>query len=330
MSRRSSIIVLACTSLLMIPLSASLRAEEAADMFDCKVCHIAKIRDFGGRRANPITPVEEYPAEPTGVQDIASTSAMCLSCHDGFVEDSRYLWKDGYRGHRLGMVPSDSIHTPELNGSPEFPMNEDNKMYCGSCHSAHLSESESAPSNVKPFMRASTDGGHVCLACHQNKMSIADSGHDRGSRRSKDFERRGSCGSCHAPHGSDQPLMWLRSRGEGDSVLDTYCRSCHDDGPYPSDHPANVVAWSQDVRQALRGNVSAEMPVHDEGGLSARAGKISCPTCHNPHQERAEGRPSDLPGLYLRMSEFVEPLCADCHGTDALFLYKFFHSEASR
>ena len=28
--------------------------------------------------------------------------------------------------------------------------------------------------------------------------------------------------------------------------------------------------------------------------------------------------------------EFVEPLCADCHGPESLFKYKFFHSEASR
>jgi hypothetical protein len=38
-----------------------LRAEEAADMFECANCHVMKIRDFKGKRATPITPVAEYP-----------------------------------------------------------------------------------------------------------------------------------------------------------------------------------------------------------------------------------------------------------------------------
>ena len=77
-------------------------------MFDCKNCHVMKIRDFKGRRATPVTPVEEYPEEPSGVQDGASTSRMCFSCHDGFVMDSRDVWKGGENhGHRIGMQPSD-------------------------------------------------------------------------------------------------------------------------------------------------------------------------------------------------------------------------------
>jgi len=320
----------ACVGFVVAPSSGTLMAEEVADMFDCKVCHIMKIRDFKGRRANPIVAVEEFPEEPTGVQDIASTLGMCLSCHDGFVEDSRELWRDGYHGHRLGMVPSDAISISELDGSPEFPMNEDGRMYCGTCHSAHLNEAEGAPTKVKPFMRASSDRGNLCQACHQDKKDIAGSGHDKGSRRAKDFERRGTCGTCHAPHGSDLPLMWARSWGEGNFVLNTYCRDCHDDGPNPGEHPADVVAWSQDARQAVRSNTPAEMPVYDADGHAARVGQIGCPTCHNLHRERAEGLSENLPGLYLRMPDLVEPLCADCHGPDSLFLYKFFHSEASR
>ena len=45
--------------LVLLPLQDTLRAEEAADQFDCAACHPMKIRDFKGRRANPVTPVEE-------------------------------------------------------------------------------------------------------------------------------------------------------------------------------------------------------------------------------------------------------------------------------
>lgn len=322
--------VLVLAAILAAPDFMPAAAEEAADMFDCKVCHPMKIRDFKGRRANPVVPVEEYPEEPTGKQDIASTSGMCLSCHDGFVEDSREVWKDGYRGHRLGMVPPAHLRSSELGGSPEFPLNEDGRVYCGTCHSAHLSEAEGAPTKVKPFMRASHRGGNICQACHADKRTVVDSGHNKGSRRAKDFERRGTCGTCHAPHGSEFPVMWARSRGTGNHAVNTFCRSCHDAAPQPSEHPAGVVAWSQAVRQTVRGNAPAAMPVHDEHGRSAIVGSITCATCHDVHRERAEGRREDLPGLHLRLPEIVEPLCADCHGPESLFLYKFFHSPASR
>jgi len=317
-------------SVAFLALPDELSAEEAADAFKCAACHPMNIRDFKGRRANPIVRLEEYPETPTGVQNIASTSGMCLSCHDGFVQDSRDIWKNGYRGHRVGMGLPDHMALPELAGTPEFPLNEDGNVYCGTCHSGHLSQAEGAPTKVKPFMRVSANGGNVCQACHQDKAAIAGSNHDRGSRRSKDFEHRGRCGSCHAPHGSDRPLMWARGQGEGNITVNTLCRDCHDDGPDPAEHPAHVVAWSQELRESIRGNSAAEMPVFDENGYQARVGNIGCPTCHNPHRERAAGRPEHLPGLHLRMPELVEPLCADCHGPEALFLYKFFHSPASR
>jgi CxxC motif-containing protein (DUF1111 family) len=43
--------------LLFISAPSTSNAEEAGDLFDCTACHPAKIRDFKGRRANPVTPV---------------------------------------------------------------------------------------------------------------------------------------------------------------------------------------------------------------------------------------------------------------------------------
>jgi hypothetical protein len=99
--------------------------------------------------------------------------------------------------------------------------------------------------------------------------------------------------------------MWARELGEAELPLNQLCRSCHDDAPNPAEHPPQVVAWSQDIRGTIFSNTPGEMPVFNENG----------------HQSRV---------LHLRMPEFVEPLCADCHGPDSLFLYKFFHSQASR
>jgi len=321
--------MLLCVALFALP--GVPRAEEAADAFDCAACHPMKIRDFKGRRADPITPVEEFPKLPTGTQDVASSPAMCFSCHDGFVMDSRAVWKDGeYRGHRLGMAPPAGMSIPELGGVPEFPLNQDGNVYCGTCHSAHRNEADGAPTRVEPFMRQAAAGGQICTACHADKTAIADSGHDKGSRRAKDFEARGTCGTCHAPHGSDRPVMWVRDFGRAELRVNRLCRSCHEDAPNPAEHPPTVVAWSQDIRGEIFANTPGEMPVFDADGRQRRVGNIGCPTCHDVHRERAVGRPEHLPGLHLRLPEFVEPLCADCHGPDSMFLYKFFHSQASR
>jgi len=73
--------------------------------------------------------------------------------------------------------------------------------------------------------------------------------------------------------------------------VNALCRDCHEDEPVPGEHRAEVFTWSQDARA---------------------------------------GRPEHLPGFFLRMPVLVEPLCADCHGRESIFLYKFFHSEATR
>jgi predicted CXXCH cytochrome family protein len=312
-----------------VPL-ADARAEEVADAFDCSACHPMKIRDFKGRRANPVAPVEEFPELPTGKQDVASSPAMCFSCHDGFVLDSRGMWLEGFHGHPFGVSPPADMTIPELDGVSEFPLNEDGKVYCGTCHSAHLAEGEGAFAKTKPFMRQSADGGHICTACHADKLAIAGSGHDKGGRRNKDFEKRGTCGYCHAPHRSDRAAMWGRELGQAALEVDQLCRSCHEDVPQPGEHPPQVVAWSQDIRGTIFSDTSGEMPVFDRKGHQARVGNIGCATCHDVHVETAEGRPAHLKGLHLRLPEFVEPLCADCHGPDSLLLYKFFHSEVSR
>jgi hypothetical protein len=320
-----------CLGLVLLPSQEMPRAEEVADQFDCTACHPAKIRDFKGRRANPVTPVEEFPELPTGKQDVASSPAMCFSCHDGFVMDSRFMWQDGdYHGHRIGMSPPEGMTISEFDGSPEFPLNSDGNVYCGSCHSGHVNDAEGAFAKTEPFMRQSADGGNICTACHAEKAEIKGSAHDKGGRRNKDFEGRGTCGGCHVAHGSDQLLMWAKDVGEAELPLNRLCRSCHEDAPNPAEHPPQVVAWSQEIRGTIFSNTPGEMPVFDKNGHQARVGNIGCATCHNVHVETAEGRPDHLKGLHLRMPEFVEPLCADCHGPDSLFLYKFFHSEASR
>ena len=76
MNYLKSVMLLAAIALLWAP--QPLTAEEAADAFDCTACHPMKIRDFKGRRANPVTPVEASRTSPVP-RPCASPATMASS-----------------------------------------------------------------------------------------------------------------------------------------------------------------------------------------------------------------------------------------------------------
>jgi len=304
-------------------------AEEVAELFKCPVCHTDRLRENKRRRGVTLVPHDPRPVLETGQQMESSTPAMCFSCHDGFVQDSRSLWKRDHQGHRIGMLPSASITLPRNGDEPVFPMNDDGRMYCGSCHSAH--QVEDAKYAAPPFMRVDPLDGNLCQACHDNKRSIAGSDHVRSSSRRRkapaDFESRGACSRCHIAHEAKGPVLWARELGEGNIPVNKLCTSCHEGEVHPSEHPADIVAWAQPLREPFRTPAGVSMPVFDSRGLHSDNGSIGCPTCHDAHRQRATDLPPYRTGKFLRLSKTQGFLCADCHDSSSLQRYLFFHSE---
>jgi len=302
---------------------------EVAELFKCPVCHTDRLREYKRRRAVSLVPHEPNPTLPTGQQFETSTPDMCFSCHDGFVLDSRTLWKKGHMGHAVGMHPSAEIRLPIVDEEPVFPMNDDGRMYCGTCHSAH--QIEDAANEAPPFMRVDPQDGNLCQACHDEQRSISDSDHVRSSGRRRkapaDFEARGVCVRCHVPHEAKGPVLWSREPGEGNIAVNRLCTSCHEDEVHPSEHPNETVAWSQELREPFSLSPSTSMPVFDSNGLQTKNGSIGCPTCHNAHKQRAPDLPSDRAGKFLRLYSTKDFLCADCHDSSSLKRYLYFHTE---
>jgi len=303
---------------------------EVAEQFGCPTCHVTKLKEV----RKPTGPLLVDPAtvgvESYGKQESASTQRMCFSCHDGFVMDSRFAWSEGHATHPVGVKPPASMKLPEVDDEPVFPLNEDGEVYCGTCHIAHLGEGAAA--TAPDFLRVSPENGQLCQNCHADKATVAGTPHARvrKSGQPADFSKGGICGRCHAPHDNAGLLLWARTPGQANTPVATLCRSCHADDPAQGEHPAQVLAWSQAVREPLRGKPSVEMPVFDEQARHATRGVIGCPTCHNPHRREAEGLPADVPGKFLRLADTADFLCADCHGSSALFRYRYFHSERRR
>jgi len=328
---RSFCVLLLCFALVPADGGRSAQAEEIADLFDCAACHVDRIRELK-RPKGPmlIDPDSIWQGEHGQVPETASTSRMCLSCHDGFVEDARYVWSEGHTTHPVGISLSESMTIKTIDDEPAFPLNEDDKLYCGTCHSAHLGDGVAA--KAKPFLRVDSEKGEICSNCHVANTMIAGSPHAevRARRQPPDFDPRGICGRCHAPHENYGPLLWAREPGAGNTVSSTLCNACHKGEPSPSDHPADILAWSQSVREHLGTDPVVEMPVFDEQAHQVTRGEIGCPTCHNAHEHKPEGQSDDVPLHFLRVATTEGFMCADCHASQSLFRYKFFHSRKGR
>ena len=327
---RMIIAVLLCLALAPIDAAQSAEAVEVGGMFKCPICHVDRLREIKRPRGPMLIDPASVRQGEHGMQEPASTQRMCLSCHDGFVEDARYVWSEGHTTHPVGVTLPESMTMATVDDEPVFPLNEDDEVYCGTCHIAHLGEG--AGEKAPPFLRVDSEKGQICSNCHVEKAEIAGSPHASVRRRRPppDFDARGICGNCHAPHNNNGPLLWAKTPGRANIPVSGLCRSCHSNQPDPAEHPASVLAWSQDVRENLGAGGTVEMPVFDNQARQADRGMIGCPTCHNPHKHRADGLAEDVPGLYLRLPTTEGMLCGDCHESSALFRYKFFHSRKRR
>jgi predicted CXXCH cytochrome family protein len=234
---------------------------------------------------------------------------------------------------------------------------------CGTCHDPHRwypamtndspqSEDMDGEGNSRnSFLRISASpDGQLCTTCHRSKGTINATDHDMSVTAPDTTNvldanpmQTGVCGQCHAVHNANQDLaLWARQPGQGQDAAEMLCRSCHSDGevaqaknPKIAHHPSYVSAWSSELRKSIDPNIES-IPMFSGSGRQSDIGFISCPTCHNPHQWQAnsdnkgngENEEGDVLSSFLRLQTTEGFICADCHGLDSLFRYKYFHGEA--
>ena len=149
-------------------------SREVSGKRECSTCHVMWLKDFNRKDVTPLIPYEPKPVVATGKQDVSSTNKMCFSCHDGFVLDSRSVWKSDKHTHPVGVKPSKNITIPTSKGKTVFPLNDDGKVYCGTCHTAHGVNWNQNESPV--FLRVKNVESSMCLACHLGKSTGPDEG----------------------------------------------------------------------------------------------------------------------------------------------------------
>lgn len=269
---------------------------------ECATCHVMWLTEFNQNELKPLIKYDPTPIVNTGKQDVASTERMCFSCHDGFVLDSRFMWKQGGHNHPVGVIPSDNVKIPTVKGKNIFPLNHDGKLYCGSCHTAHGVDWKDDESPI--FLREKNVNSSLCMACHLDRSTGPKHGNhpifkslpeypDKLKQQDARFSKNKEviCQTCHKPHaaGNDKILL-LDNKQSG------LCISCHKE-------KKSILASKHNM------TLSAKELQNGQGKTAAESGP--CASCHIPHY--ANG-----PTLWSRtvnktLSDPASATCLSCH-----------------
>lgn len=249
-------------------------SREVSEKRECSTCHIMWLKDFDRKDITTLIPYDPKPVVQSGQQDVSSTNEMCFSCHDGFVLDSRSIWTAKKHNHPVGVKPSKKITIPTSKGKTVFPLNDDGKVYCGTCHTAHGVDWNQDESPV--FLRVKNVESSMCLACHLEKSTGPKEGNhpvfkqppgkpEKLLTAGAKFAKDGGviCQSCHSPHASDnKKILVIHNQ---DSNL---CVTCHNDKDTVADTKHNIGLSAPGLK-----NKKNQTP--SESGI--------CGACHLPH-----------------------------------------------
>ncbi len=232
-------------------------------------------------------------------------------------------------------------------------------MTCSTCHDPHRWDPISTMTpglnaegtSQNSFLRLqNSPESTLCENCHEDQRYIGGTDHDLRitADDSKNLSgqtpsQSGSCGVCHAVHSSEnKPLLWARNLGQGEIVVDRMCNTCHSEAgsgknkiPHIATHPTDKLLTNITRSDKNRNDF---FPLFDKvTGKPANVGDVACSTCHDVHRwsptVKATGAGKNLEGkatdsfLRHRKSNMA---CADCHGFDALFRFKYYHDPKKR
>lgn len=272
----------------------------------CAICHFEWVYAFFTEHRDG-----ELVPQPEG--ELVATPAMCFSCHDGSVADSRKIvFHDP--GHRTGIAPSGKVTIPK-----EFPLDGEGNLQCATCHTPHAVESRDGTS-VEFFLRSSNTNSSFCKVCHSTMGGGKEKGNhptdislksiptplmEAGGQLGTDQPNQIICETCHIPHGGINDKFLVLSI-EDPSTRSVLCEVCHTSSPGRSKDPLPK-HFSHPINQAPGKTVS--LPDQWPGGekiFYGRRGELVCRTCHKPH-----GAPSSE-YLLIEQGE-KDSQCRECH-----------------
>jgi predicted CXXCH cytochrome family protein len=255
---------------------------------DCKACHaVHKAKDF---MLSAVIYSATSPDEP-------KIDGFCLACHD----------PNGMAEHKIRMTSNYEHPVGGKNESVNLP---GKKIGCATCHEAHLKEEELLRIPVR-------NNSKLCLECHDSN-SVEGTPHDilrnadvELSRKEREkIEKGGACSACHIPHNPKGKVLWSKKLGDGKTINERMCNSCHTDKGMAKDSTVGKIThpMGKEVKDVT-------LPMIDQfTGLPAKEGirgVLDCATCHDPHNG------ADRKRLTRYAVDGESFLCTECHKEEA-------------
>ncbi len=251
-----------------------------------------------------------------------SHSALCETCHT-IKPDIAEKSKMRKFSHPVDIPLPEGADLPERWGNGEIPyLSEDGLINCRTCHSPH-----NAASNTH-LLTQKNEKEITCLICHVSKKPITGSKHDMDTMApdeknvdGKTVSVGGVCSACHFMHKGTAPKMWARPvSGEGDT-MSQLCYSCHAKDKVGEKKTTGEFTHPVDVYPA-NNTAGNGLPLFDNDLKKDGNGKVTCASCHNPHQwdpvspdaRAAKTAEGDATNSFLRKRGApLTDLCVSCH-----------------
>jgi len=214
----------------------------------------------------------------------------CLTCHQtgGQASDKPI---NVIRGHVIGKL--DKI--PQV---VKYLTNTDGvySVECRNCHDPHINGVKRGGEGTfsSSFLKKLDTGYNLCLACHEDKDSILESGHDvaKFGKKTADIlyklESRDLCGPCHTLHNSERKYLMTGITSE------ERCQQCHNN---PDSITEKLAKTSHLKYVDPKDNNTLRLPLENNN--------VVCGTCHEPHRK--------VKNLIRPQVAKEEMLCVSCH-----------------
>jgi hypothetical protein len=260
------------------------------------------------------------PAVLTENTNIHYTGRYCSECHEQTPVKGREIYLKYNGDYQLlcrchhGMSPG-YCHPLEINSEPnekltipsEFPL-RDGKFTCDTCHDVYRQCVK------RVFARHMLRGApyprktDFCYRCHDRKKYQPLNAH-RQIQAGGALDTK-MCLYCHKKKPNEKTATYKEVTFIGD--MRTLCRRCH---PIKGNHPGDFDHMAKAPSAKALAHMAVMRTTFDIILPLAKDGKMTCITCHNPHEKGVIA--ADKPSAKGADSKYRERLpgilCIECH-----------------
>ncbi|MCK5139423.1 MAG: hypothetical protein KAQ85_06250 [Thermodesulfovibrionia bacterium] len=240
-----------------------------------------------GEMVEPMAVTTDIPA----TTDLHYTGKFCKECHEKIPEKgkNKFLKYDGNFTQLCwchGYEPGSYIHPVDVVPSEEkkskIPENlplKDGKIYCGTCHDIYMQCQDNPEMKQwnKRFLRGApySHRTDLCFYCHDEKKYKMLDPHDQLNANGDIIVEK--CLYCHIEKPDEVHATFKDVKLVGN--LEILCQRCHGERSHPAgkNHLRKPSEMTLAVMKQEAEKFNIVLPLDYDG-------KITCSTCHNPHE----------------------------------------------